>query len=276
MIQVYFRRDLDTDGEFEVCKKYFPGTFDCRTSLTTGSSYRYPGVVLCRYSALPFNKELERDLYNKLLRPINSSAEHSYIADMNWLEDLDGLTFPTWYRISDVPESAFPVIVKGRTNSRKFEWDTKMFAKDRKAAVNIMCELFNDPLIGPQGVVFRQYVPLKTYEIGVNGLPMTNEWRCFFYGDCMVDYGFYWSIMDDLSEREFSSDGMHAAYVAARLVAKHATFFVIDVAQGEDGKWWVVEVNDGQMSGLSTIPVERFYRNLSNLINIDELTKERK
>lgn len=261
-IQVYFRHDHTTETEYNICKNTF-FTVDQRTNLKKDGS-----TVICRYSALPFNKELENDLKNLGLTPINSSYEHSYIADMGWIYDLEEFTFPTWFRLQDVP-SEFPLVVKGRTNSRKFEWDSKMFAKTKKDALNIMHELWHDPLIGNQGIVFRKYIPLKTYEIGINGMPMTNEWRCFFYKNKLIDADFYWSTIDNLSiinRQEFEDNGLKIAQEAANIISENATFFVIDVAQGENGKWWVVEINDGQMSGLSMIPEERFYNNLKTVL----------
>lgn len=261
-IQVYFRHDQNSQYEYQVCQKYFD-TVEYRTKLKTNG-----GKVICRYSALPFNRELEMDLKNMGCEPINSNYEHSYIAEMGWIYDLENLTFPTWFRLQDVPGD-FPLVVKGKTNSRKFEWETKMFAPTRAKAADIMHELWHDPLIGPQGVVFRKYTPLKTYEIGVNGMPMTNEWRCFFYKDKIVDYGFYWSTLDNMNlvdADSFENTGLKVAQEAANILSEFTTFFVVDVAQGEDGRWWVVEVNDGQMSGLSTIPEERFYMNLAEAI----------
>lgn len=261
--QVYFRSDANTRDELNVCHKYFQ-TFSCRTELN-------PDIknVICRYSALPFNRELEKDLNNLGLNPINSSSEHSYIADMGWLYDIEDLTFPTWDKLEYVPGD-FPLVIKGKTNSRKFEWNTKMFAQNKASAIEIMHDLWHDPLIGPQGLVFRKYIPLKTLEIGINGMPMTNEWRCFFYRGQLIDYGFYWATLDNLDlidEKDFKLTGLKVAQEAASIVADFTSFYVIDVAQGEDGKWWVVELNDGQMSGLSLIPEERFYNNLRKVLN---------
>ena len=263
-IQVYFRKDENVFDEFNVCKETF-STVENRTKLIKLTEI---STVICRYSALPFYKELEEDLKEFNAKPINSYLEHSYIADMGWVYDLENLTFPTWFRLEDI-RGDFPLVVKGKTNSRKFEWKTKMFAQNKREAIDIMCELMHDPLIGPQGVVFRKYIPLQTYEIGINDMPMTNEWRCFFYKNKLVDCGFYWSTLDDLNVVDtlsFEKEGKKVAQEAANIVCDNATFFVIDVAQGIDGKWWIVEVNDGQMSGLSTIPIKRFYQNLKEAL----------
>lgn len=260
--QVYFRKDQNTRDEFDACKNAFK-TSECRTELDKEITN-----VICRFSALPFNRELEKDLHNLNLRPINSSSEHSYIAEMGWIYDIEHLTFPTWDRLENVPGN-FPLVIKGKTNSRKFEWNTKMFAKDKSAAIDIMHDLWHDPLIGPQGLVFRKYIPLKTLELGINDMPMTNEWRLFFYKNQLIDYGFYWATLDNLEiidGSDFLNSGLKVAKECAEIISEFTNFFVVDVAQDIEGKWWVVEINDGQMSGLSLIPHERFYRNLYKVL----------
>lgn len=261
--QIYFRQDQYNKDEFLICSQHFP-THTNRTSLKQNNS-----PVICRYSALPFNRELEQDLKNMGCHPINSSNQHSYIAEMGWIYDLEGLTFPTWFNLSDIPGD-FPLVIKGKTNSRKFEWNTKMYAKNKHQAINIMHELWHDPLIGPQGIVFRKYVPLKTYEIGINDMPMTHEWRFFFYKTKLIDYGFYWTTINNLDEintAKIEPEGMDLAIKSAQIISEYTNFFVIDIAQDLNNKWWVVEVNDAQMSGLSLIPTERFYLNLKEVLN---------
>ena len=46
-------------------------------------------------------------------------------------------------------------------------------------------------------------------------------------------------------------------------------FFVIDIAQKEDGDWIIIEVNDGQQSGLSENSADILYQNLYNSIQND-------
>ncbi len=261
--QVYFReQDSAHWEERKVCERFFD-TVPLRTQLKPS---KYP--VVCRYSALPFYRELQEDLKTMGLRPINSYLEHEYIAQMGWMYDLEDLTFQTWERLEDVPNDT-PLVIKGRTNSRKFEWNSKMFAQDKKQAAHIMHELWHDPLIGPQGIVFRRYEPLKTYEIGVNGMPMTNEWRCFFHKNTLLSAGYYWSTLDNLAQVDSSSfeqAGLACAREAAERASEFTTFFVVDVAQTQAGHWRVVELNDGQMSGLSINDPHQMYQNLHHAI----------
>jgi hypothetical protein len=67
----------------------------------------------------------------------------------------------------------------------------------------------------------------------------------------------------DELERDLAAAGLAVARQAAARIAPHVPFFVVDVAETEAGPWRVVEVNDGQMSGLSTIDPDRFYAALA-------------
>lgn len=258
MVVCLFRDDQTNREEYEVAQKYL-NTVN-RRSLVPDNS-----LVIGRYSVLPFYKELEDDLSTRGSRLINSYKQHRYIADFDWYEDLKDLTFRSWTSMVDVPLDVEEFVVKGRTNSRKFDWNTMMYADSRTKALSIAFELYKDPLIGQQDIVFREYIPLETFEIGINGMPMTNEWRVFFYKGWCVASGFYWSIMDDMSkvdESSFLNGGIDLALKASDLIKNNANFYAIDVAKKADGQWIVVEVNDGQMSGLSTISPDSFYSNL--------------
>jgi len=51
-------------------------------------------------------------------------------------------------------------------------------------------------------------------------------------------------------------------------IADYANFFVLDMAETADGRWIVVEVNDGQMSGLSMCNPEELYANMADAIRL--------
>jgi hypothetical protein len=63
-IKILFRKDLDTEGEFEIAKQYFP-VVESRMNI-------HDSLVLARYSALPFYNELEEDLTYNNSKLINS------------------------------------------------------------------------------------------------------------------------------------------------------------------------------------------------------------
>lgn len=258
---IYFRKDFDSEDELNIASQYFD-IVEYRAACPPGS------LVIPRYSALPYCKELERDLVHIGCEMINSYAQHRWIANFEYYESLKAYTPESWddYTFQDAPEGEF--VVKGRTNSRKFDWDTMMYASTRRRATEISGELMKDGLIGPQGVIYRRYVPLRTYEIGLNGLPFTNEWRFFFYKETMLSYGYYWSSADDeaISKAALSIPAIDKAKEIAAIVSTHVPFFVLDMGETVEGDWILIEVNDGQMSGLSENDPHVLYSKLREVL----------
>lgn len=261
---ILFRKsfDRDLDDEFKMCQQFF-NTVEYRSDLPAKSK------IIGRYSTLPYYQELEYDVKKIGSELINSFSQYNYIANFEYYQDIKDYTFPTWFDSQDLPGGEY--VVKGRTNSRKFNWDSLMYAPDRRTAINIGCDLMYDPLICSQGLIYRKYIPLETYEIGINGMPMTNEWRCFFLGEESLSFGYYWSTLDDTSkidDVEFCrSGGLKFAEKIAKIVSKKVNFFVLDIAKTQSGDWILVEVNDGQMSGLSLNDPHVLYRNLKEEID---------
>ena len=252
---VLFRKCFNSENELEIAKKFIPVS-ESRVGLSNK-------LVIGRYSVLPYYKELEKDLEQQGSKLINTYQQHEYIADFFYYHSVKEFTPKTYFGEYGVPQGVpdtGPFVVKGTTNSRKFEWNTKMFAKTREEAINIALELSKDSLIASQGTIIREYVPLKTYEIGINGLPFSNEWRFFYLGEKRLSYGYYWSIAQ--KRGEMTQEGLDFADKIAKIVSKETNFFVLDIAEKEAGGWLLVELNDGQMSGLSDNRPEELYGNL--------------
>jgi len=258
-----FRKDYNTEEEFEIAKRYFD-VYEYRSEVPAKS------LVFGRYSTLPFYKELEIDLLNNDSKLVNSFSQYNWIANFDWYEALSEYTFKTWFRAQDLPDDGTQFVVKGRTNSRKHEWNRLMFAENKQRAIEIMLALNEDSLIAPQGVVFRKYEPLVTYEIGNNGLPFTNEYRFYFYKGKLLAYGYYWTMAKE-TEREIGLEGYQFAAKMSSLVRKYSNFYVIDIAEKVSGGWVVVEINDAQMGGLSEINPKTFYAALSQRLQKEAL-----
>lgn len=259
-----FRKQFDAESEAATAERHFP-VVGLRAQVPAGS------LVVGRYACLPYYAELAADLAENGSRLINSPQQHSYIANFDYYEDIRAHTFPTWFSLQDIPRALrdTPFVVKGRTNSRKLQWLTHMYAENFRAAVMLASDLANDPFIGPQGVIVRQYVPLETLETGINGTPITNEWRLFFYKDTLLATGYYWAIIDDLGQVEaarpdFEARGIPFAKMVASILQERVNFFVLDIARTAEGEWFAVEVNDGQQSGLNHfVSAEELYANLA-------------
>jgi hypothetical protein len=144
-----------------------------------------------------------------------------------------------------------------------------MFAPTKRDAIRLTGLLYQDSYIGTQDIIFRKYVPLKTFETGMYGLPFGNEWRFFCYKEDIVSYGYYWSCASDEAKQKAKLDSQAMDLVSRLMpiVSKHANFYVLDIAETETGDWILIEINDGQMSGLSENDPEILYYHLNRLVS---------
>jgi hypothetical protein len=249
------RKELATRYELGFAEKYFPveeSRMNCRNRLVIG-----------RYSVLPYYDELDRDLRLIGSRLINSWDEHRWITTFDYYSELQAFTPETWDDGTiHLCRHKGPFVVKGKMSSRKHHWKTHMFAPTREAALDLAARLKEDTDIREQGVVYRKYVPLKTYEIGHNGLPYTNEWRFFFLKDRLLSKGYYWSMGDCVGRAEFHPRASALAAEIARIASRFTTFFTMDLAETADGDWILIELNDAQTAAPSENNLDELYGNL--------------
>ncbi len=270
---VLFRKHLMEDNELDAAEK---AGFKC---LFQRAQIPSDSIVIARYSALPYYLELEKDLnYNKSIL-INTHQEHEWIANMDWAFDeyVQKLTFPTWTSLDQAPKNEAPFVLKGRTNSKKQRWSTHMYAETWQDALDVQRRLEDDGLIGEQGIVIRKYIPLETYFNGIGGVPITKEFRVFIYKQQVLSVAYYWNaFIDDFAFYNKTPPVFEDSYYnfvnkVMYAVGDFATFYVADVAQDQNGKWWLVEINDGQMSGLSGNSPIVLYSRLFGLINENKI-----
>lgn len=257
---VLFRKDWQSEEEMRTAATFF-NVVERRSQVPPTS------FVICRYSALPYYAELEADLAASGSVLINSFEEHRWIASFEYYDILKKYTFESWDD-RDFYKCQYdgPFVVKGRTNSKKHRWNQSMYAENKAAAVKLASELMNDMLIAEQGVIYRKYVPLKTFEIGLHGLRFTNEWRFFYLGEELLTYGYYWTNAEDPSKASMDMEGIAFANEIAAIAAQHVNFFVLDIAEKEEGGWVLVEINDAQMSGLSANEPYNLYSRLKETL----------
>ena len=268
-IKILFRSSLSEESEADIASRFFKLEYS-RMNIPANS------LVIGRYSILPYYNELESDLKVINSNLINSKQEHLWIANcLEWSNDLDEYTPSVYSRISDLPESG-PFVLKGLVNSRKSLWDTHMFAKTKKDAINVMNRLMDDSLISSQGIVIKKYVKLKNFTTSIGGLPVSNEWRTFWIrgldsnGECCaipLGNGFYFakSYPEYNSSASLTKNGLNFATEVANKIVKggYASFFSLDIGQVDSAdEWIVIDINDGQMSGTCGVDTEEFYSNL--------------
>lgn len=266
---VIYTREFSFKEEQEVAKQHFP-VYNYVTEIPKSS------LVIPRYSFLPFGRDLERDIKNLGSTLINSYKEHQYVADIqNWYPDLEGETPQTWFSVEEIPyNEEGPFVVKGRTNSRKHDWATRMFAASRKELGVVIGKLLDDAFISEQGIVIRKYMPLETLTISLNNLPITKEYRHFILNDEVIGWSFYWANHREYLDTSYGGwhrEGLrpsekHSMNTFVRKVVDKLKgkipFYVVDVAKTQSGEWILIELNDGTMSGLSCIDPHLFYSTL--------------
>lgn len=208
-------------------------------------------IVIPRFRAIPFGKDLEQEVTERGAQLINTYHQHRNIADIDSYAYLLGdLTAPVFHLedLPDLPEGEY--FVKGETNSIKKNWLTSAYAKDKKGLVSVVGNVMADQYVGSQKVIIRPFRAFRKIDEAVNGQPVFNERRVFILDGEVVSEGFYWSGFDEpeiIDRFDFDST-LHEAIERTKHLSR---FYVIDLAEFEDGSWEVVELNDGPMSGLS-------------------------
>lgn len=160
------------------------------------------------------------------------------------------------------------VILKDYVKSRKHEWFEACFipdARDTEAVQRVVrrfLELQDTFLVG--GLVFREYWPTK--RIGLHPksrAPLANEHRLFVLHGKVFFSAPYWSVV------EYGTSRPPEGFTAPVLSRGISPFFAVDVAEREDGGWFVVELNDGGSAGLPQPALaDEFYRALA--VALDE------
>lgn len=267
MNKILLRHSLAEQLEFDAASKYFD-VIDSRVKVQSGD------FIIPRYSVVPFAKEFFEDIEYQKAKTINSYQQFKYIADLqNYIADLGDLTPRTWLAsqgINQLPEGK-SFVLKGETNSKKFEWNEMMFAKDKQAVSDVQGKLCKDGIIGDQEIYVREYIPLKTFMTSFKGLPITNEYRFFIVKGQVISSGYYWSnYAEDLKEKGLNIDPKQVptSFLQEVIdrVGANSNAFVCDVGQTYGGDWVVIELNAFEQSGLSENDPNVLYQGLKDVL----------
>lgn len=262
---ILFRKSLADEDEFNSAQEYF-NVIERRSSIPVNS------LIIPRYSSLPYYDELNEDVRHQMSELINSPEQHRYVANIsNWYGDLKELTPKSYFQgqFGNIPEGSY--VIKGDTNSRKHEWNRRMFAKTRADIPAVVSSLLDDTLIKDQGLVVREFEEFQTYMYGINELPITHEYRVFVCDGQIIAFGYYWASYPEIYEdpgfvNMIDGRGIDLVGEIIETIGNKCRFYVIDIARKDDGSWRLIELNDATMSGLSTIPARSFYANLSAIL----------
>lgn len=142
----------------------------------------------------------------------------------------------------------WPIFVKGERQTHKHRKSLSVI-ENREQFEQLLVNWKQDTMLHWQKMACRQFIPLQLVEEPVaDRLPSSYEFRLFYWKQQLVSIGRYWyeSINYELSDKE-RAQVVELADEVARCVS--VCFLVVDVAKTAEGKWIVIEVNDGQESG---------------------------
>lgn len=229
------------------------------------------------YRGWMMSPNMYENFYNLLLERgiqlINTPKEYAkYHLLPGWYKDFESSTpFSIWseskniqdaLKLTDGLEGAF--IIKDYVKSRKHEWYDACFIKDIRDKENT--EIVINNFINRQdsnlegGVVLRKFESLKS--IGNHkdsGMPISEEYRIFvFKGEILIADN-YWN---DSGELNITED--EYTLIESIISKIESSFITIDFARKTDGNLIIMEMGDGQVSGLQQMDEYEFYGAFKN------------
>ncbi|MBD1491203.1 ATP-grasp domain-containing protein [Weissella confusa] len=266
--------DFDYKNEYEAAKRYFTVVlinqeklFDrnevsVNLKISNGDVVIYRGWMLkpTQYALLVayvthhggrmFTDQSAYE-YTHLL-PNWMQGDGSYVPAV-WTEDLsDAAIRKMLSRFSGA------VTIKDYVKSRKFEWSDAFYIPDVADEQNALRVIHNfisrqgDDLVG--GLVIREFVDLKSIgEHPQSHTPIFEEYRVFYMQRKPLVIIDYWR--NDVVE--LSETDLHIINRVTEQVA--SDFYTVDFVRSIDGKLIVMEMGDGQVSGLQNYDEQRFY-----------------
>jgi len=155
-----------------------------------------------------------------------------------------------------------PIILKDYVKSQKHYWNEACFIPDSADSESVrrvvakFLELQGD-IQG--GLVFREFLDLEPVGIHqASGMPMSLEFRVFVLDGKPFFTCPYWEEGDYPPGIELPLGEFSEIFRAIK-----SRFFAADLARTRTGQWVIVELGDGQVSGLPKSMARDFYRALT-------------
>jgi hypothetical protein len=215
--------------------------------------------VVARCGPFEEYEQRYRELLDHGMTLINSPSEHLLGSELpHWYPLLEDLTprsvcFDTIPSVDDVSSRLqWPVFIKGQRQTSRHNRSIAI-AEGPDAFQRAMNIFQQDPILGWQKVICREYVPLRPVEDVVpDRIPSSFEFRTFWWRQELVGIGRYWW---DGKPYEMTVDERKVAIDLAKEAALRLSvpFLVVDLAQTAEGEWIVIECNDGQESGYAGV-----------------------
>ena len=154
------------------------------------------------------------------------------------------------------------VILKDYVKSEKHDWDMACFVENVSNIDNLRQTINNlvklrDKYLN-EGIVIREFVELNDLAIhSKSGMPLTEEYRLFFYDNKLVGIYDYWE------EGEYKLSKPDTKEFEDIAIQIESNFFSMDIARQKNGEMIIIELGDGQVAGLpDKVDRNEFYQQL--------------
>ncbi|TVX96263.1 ATP-grasp domain-containing protein [Cohnella terricola] len=142
-----------------------------------------------------------------------------------------------------------PIIIKDYVKSRKHEWNESFFipdASDSQHATKVIKSFIDRQ--GEdinEGIVFREFVNLERITVHTKSqMPLSKEYRLFYLENRFLFQFDYWE------EIQYDEDKPDLTIFNRLAQQISSNFFTMDIGKTVYGDWIVIEIGDGQVSGL--------------------------
>ncbi len=155
-----------------------------------------------------------------------------------------------------------PIMVKDYVKSRKHEWNDACYIHSsndeieiKRVTNNFVTRQAEDLNVG---LVFREFIELEFLtNHSKSNMPLTKEYRIFVLNKKPISIFKYWD------EGEYSSEVIPVDGYREIIDNINSNFFTIDIAKQKKGGWIIIEVGDGQVSGLpDNANIKEFYEGI--------------
>ena len=275
--------DFEYTKEYQAAKKYFPvglidqqklfekNTVALNCQVTQDTVYIYRGWML------------KPGLYAKLVdfiqgqggKMLNDLAEYEAAHLLpNWATEKNQLQ-TRW--TSDLSEASIrqllkqfsgAVTIKDFVKSRKYEWDEAFYIPDTSDTTHALQVVHNfierqgTELVG--GLVMRKFIELKSLgEHPKSHTPIFEEYRVFYLNNSPLALINYWRA----EKITLSLADQKLIQVAQKQIPSN--FCTIGFARTASGQLIIMEMGDGQVSGLQGYDESTFYKLLRKNLDLD-------
>lgn len=268
------RVDMDYEAEYQEAGLNHACALFSYEDLENGklSSFGEDISGLTIYRGWMMKPEMYRTFYNLLEEKgiflINTPEEYEkYHTLPGWYNEFADMTVKSiWEEEGDVnsiiemsTQLEGNYIVKDYVKSRKHEWYDACYIPNIADKINAskvistFVERQGDALVG--GIVLRKFEKLK--QIGFHeksGMPISEEYRVFVYAGKVHIIDNYWN---NESKVDFSEEEL--VWLEGIAAKVRSNFVTVDLARKEDDTLIIMELGDGQVSGLQEIDEKEFY-----------------